>query len=88
MTSRTPQCKVFWPFNMSSEFSGVPEDSKFPLSGVWASPSHLAQSGVAIEQVSEIIREAFESYQKKKIVVPIVPRDLLMSEPTCGDIAF
>ncbi len=26
---------------------GVPEDSKFPLLGVWASPSHLAQSGVA-----------------------------------------
>jgi hypothetical protein len=32
---------------LSSEFSGVPEDSKFPLLGVWASPSHLAQSGVA-----------------------------------------
>jgi hypothetical protein len=29
------------------EFSGVPEDSNFPLLGVWASPSHLAQSGVA-----------------------------------------
>jgi hypothetical protein len=26
---------------------GVPEDSKFPHLGVWASPSHLAQSGVA-----------------------------------------
>jgi hypothetical protein len=47
MTPRTPQCEVFWPFNLSSEFSGVPEDSKFPLLGVWASPSHLAQSGVA-----------------------------------------
>ncbi len=46
MTLRTPQCKVFWPFNSSSEFSGVPKDSKFPLLGVWASPSHLAQSGV------------------------------------------
>jgi hypothetical protein len=46
-TSRTPQCKVFWPFNSSSEFLGVPEDSKFPLLGVWVSPSHLAQSGVA-----------------------------------------
>jgi hypothetical protein len=47
MTSRTPQCEVFWAFNSSSEFSGVLEDSKFPLLGVWASPSHLAQSGVA-----------------------------------------
>ncbi len=47
MAPRTPQCEVFWPFKSSSEFSGVPEDSKFPLLGVWASPSHLAQSGVA-----------------------------------------
>jgi hypothetical protein len=47
MTPRTPQCEVFWPFNSSSKFLGVPEDSKFPLLGVWASPSHLAQSGVA-----------------------------------------
>jgi hypothetical protein len=36
-------------FNSSSEFSGVPEDSKFPLLGVWASPSHLAQSAVATQ---------------------------------------
>jgi hypothetical protein len=47
MTLRTLQCEVFWPFNSSSDFSGVLEDSKFPLLGVWASPSHLAQSGVA-----------------------------------------
>jgi hypothetical protein len=47
MTPRTPQCEVFWPFNSSSKFSGVPKDSKFPLLGVWASLSHLAQSGVA-----------------------------------------
>jgi hypothetical protein len=53
MTSRTPQCEVFWPFNSSSEFLGVPEDSKFPLLGVWASPSHLAQSGVATEMANE-----------------------------------
>ncbi len=47
MTPITSQCEVFWPFNSSSEFSGVLEDSKFPVLGVWASPSHLAQSGVA-----------------------------------------
>ncbi len=46
MTPRTPQCKVFLPFNSSSKFLGVLEDSKFPLLGVWASPSHLAQSWV------------------------------------------
>ncbi len=33
----------------SSEFSGVPGDSNFPLLGVWASPSHLSQSGVATQ---------------------------------------
>ncbi len=53
MTPITPQCEVFWPFNLSSEFSGVLEDSKFPLLGVWASPSHLAQSGVATRLVEE-----------------------------------
>jgi hypothetical protein len=51
MTPITPQCEVFWPFNSSSEFLGVSEDSKFPLLGVWASPSHLAQSGVATTRV-------------------------------------
>jgi hypothetical protein len=31
----------------SSEVAGVPEDSKFPLLGMWVSSSHFAQSGVA-----------------------------------------
>jgi hypothetical protein len=55
MTPRTPQWEVFWPFNSSSEFSGVPEDSKFPFLGVWASPSHLAQSGAATLWLNDII---------------------------------
>ncbi len=38
---------MFWPLKSSSEFLGVPEDSKSPLLGVWVSSSHLAQSGVA-----------------------------------------
>jgi hypothetical protein len=38
---------VFWPLNSSSEFSGVLEDSNFPLLGVWVSSSHLSQNGVA-----------------------------------------
>jgi hypothetical protein len=33
-----------WQFGM---FFSIREDSDFPLSGVWASPSHLSQSGVA-----------------------------------------
>jgi hypothetical protein len=39
------QC--FDPLQSSSEFSGIPEDSKFPLLGVWISSSHLPQNGVA-----------------------------------------
>jgi len=30
MTPRTPQCEVFWALLLSSEHSGVPEDSKSP----------------------------------------------------------
>jgi hypothetical protein len=38
---------VFCPLLSSSKVAGVPEDSKFPLLGVWVSSSHFAQSGVA-----------------------------------------
>jgi hypothetical protein len=37
----------------SSEFLGVLEDSNFPFLGVWASPSHLSQSGVATQSYSQ-----------------------------------
>jgi hypothetical protein len=47
MTLRALKCKEIWPLQSRSEFSKVPEDSNFPLLEVWASPSHLAQSGVA-----------------------------------------
>jgi hypothetical protein len=30
MTPKTPQCEVFWALLLSSEHSGVPEDSKSP----------------------------------------------------------
>jgi hypothetical protein len=43
----TFEFKEIWPLKSSSEFSGVPEVSNFPLLGVWASPSHLSQSGLA-----------------------------------------
>jgi hypothetical protein len=68
MTPRTPQCEVFWPFNSSSEFSWVPEDSKFPLLGVWASPSHLAQSGVATICVQNLWKIYFSSYNVCKVI--------------------
>jgi hypothetical protein len=63
MTLRTPQCEVFWPFNYSSELSGVPKDSKFPLLGVWASPSHLAQVGLdrKINLSNQILLMKFKS---------------------------
>jgi hypothetical protein len=46
---KKPWCEVFWSLQSSSEFLGVPEDSKFPLLGVWVSSSHLPQSGVATD---------------------------------------
>jgi len=38
---------VFWLLQSNSKVVGVPEDSKFPLLGMWVSSSHLPQSGVA-----------------------------------------
>ncbi len=46
MTLKTFKCEEISPLQSRSKFSRVPEDSNFPLLGVWASPSHLAQSGV------------------------------------------
>ncbi len=40
---------MFWPLQSSSEFLGVPEDSKLPFSGVWVATSHFLQSGVATQ---------------------------------------
>jgi hypothetical protein len=47
MTPRKPQCKVFWAFLLSSEHSGVPEDSKSPILGMLGFTPTLGQSGVA-----------------------------------------
>jgi hypothetical protein len=52
MTWKTPQGKVFWPLQLSSEVLGVPEDSQIPISGVWVSSSHSSKSGVATRQTS------------------------------------
>jgi hypothetical protein len=69
MTPRTPQCEVFWSFNSSSEFLGVPEDSKFPLLGVWASPSHLAQSGVATHYLHQGNANALNYFHYWKLIL-------------------
>jgi hypothetical protein len=39
---RTHQGEEIWPLKLSSEFSGVPEDSIFPLLGMQVAFSHLA----------------------------------------------
>ncbi len=45
---------MFWPLKSCSKFSGVPEDSQVPFSGVWVATSQLPQNGVAIvEHVEE-----------------------------------
>jgi hypothetical protein len=46
MTSRTPQCEVFWALLSSSEHSGVLEDSKSPTLEVLGFTSHLAKVGL------------------------------------------
>jgi hypothetical protein len=38
---------VFWPLQLRSEFSKVPEDSQVPFSRVWMATSHFPQSAVA-----------------------------------------
>ncbi len=47
MTPRTPQCKLFWPSTWDLNFQESRRTPSSQLLGVWASPSHLAQSGVA-----------------------------------------
>jgi hypothetical protein len=49
--------KGFWPLQSSSEVVRVPEDSKFPLLGVWVSSSHLPQSGVATRSMAHGLGE-------------------------------
>jgi hypothetical protein len=88
MTPRTPQCEVFWPFNSSFEFSGVPEDSKFPLLGVWASPSHLAQSGVATHELGEMFDEVVEVAKKKKENMEEVPQPIVQSMANVGQFSI
>jgi hypothetical protein len=51
---------------LSSEFSGVPEDSKFPLLGVWVSSSHLTQSGVATERNFKILEDVVDVMAETK----------------------
>jgi hypothetical protein len=47
MTSRKPQCEVFWALLSNSKHSGVLEDSKSPTLGVLGFTPTLGQSGVA-----------------------------------------
>jgi len=42
LIQRTHQGEDIWPLKSSSKFSRVPEDSIFPLLGVWVAFSHLA----------------------------------------------
>ncbi len=47
MTSRTPQCKVFWALLSNFKHSRVPEDSKSPTLEVLGFTPTLGQSGIA-----------------------------------------
>jgi hypothetical protein len=49
MTTRTPQCEVFWALLSNPKHLGVPEDFKSPTLGVLGFTPTLGQSGVAID---------------------------------------
>jgi hypothetical protein len=49
MTTRTPQCEVFWALLSNSKHSEVPDDSKSPILEVLGFTPTLGQSGVATD---------------------------------------
>jgi hypothetical protein len=55
MTWKTPQGEVFWPLQLNSEVSGVPEHSQVPISGVWVSSSHSFKSGVVTRAMLSLV---------------------------------
>jgi hypothetical protein len=69
MTPRTPQCEVFWALLLSSEHSGVPEDSKSPTLEVLGFTPTLGQSGVATISLLQILSQLeveVRSYERPK----------------------
>jgi hypothetical protein len=76
MTSRTPQCKVFWALLSNSKHSGVSEDSKSPTLGVLGFTPTLGQSEVATSLVACI----FAMYSISVVDKTIVGYRLLFQE--------
>jgi hypothetical protein len=65
MTPRTPQCEVFFPLLLSSEHSGVPEDSNSQLFQVLGFTPTLGQSRGATLIVDVEEEEEKENFFKK-----------------------
>jgi hypothetical protein len=60
MTPRTAQCEVFWALLLSSEHSGVPEDSKSPTLEVLGFTPTLGQNGVVTMATCRIFLRTFD----------------------------
>ncbi len=45
---------MFWPLQLNSEISGVPEDSQVPISGVWVLSSQSLKVGLRQSQSLKI----------------------------------
>jgi hypothetical protein len=88
MTLGAHRCEEIWPLKSFPEFSRVPEDSKFPLLGVWASPSHLTQSGVATSWFGEpIIRLGMKVRSNSRIHFASNPSKLVFRKLDPGTLS-
>jgi hypothetical protein len=66
----------------SSEVAGVPEDSKFSLSGVWVSSSHLPQSGVVTLALVPSLRLGLWQFPLNNLLassIMTIPWNILMA---------
>jgi len=58
MTTKTPQCEVFWALLLNPKHSGVSEDSKSQTLGVLGFTPTLGQSGVVTMANTQATKEA------------------------------
>jgi hypothetical protein len=72
MTPGTPQFEVFWALLLSSEHSGVPEDSKSPTLEVLGFTPTLGQSGVATINMKVSFMEVDEKILEEGEVMEVV----------------
>ncbi len=91
-TPRTPQCEVFCPLLLSSEQSGVPEDSNSQLFQVLSFTPHLAKVGLrqTLFAWDRFIKQhnIETSQQNKFIVGPLASKRFKILTFNCVSIFF